>query len=221
MLKKSSMLALVLAVASLPGCGNDGDDAGQSTPAVSTSDAAVPESTVPATTVPATTTPPTTVPATTTAPETTTPPTTVPATTTPEEAVTLPNNVLVLTDRELSNATLQQRIDEGATNPEARLSGDIDGQPVTIVKLSGKTNHFGRDENLEYIDYRNIAVETIAKIQRYIIFQHDPKALMRRFVKAILLFELFDEVRVEPLRATIGGVGRERLRQSGLLSRHA
>jgi len=156
MLKKFSMLAVALAVVALPACGNGDDDTSQSASAESASDQTVPESTAPATTSPATT-----------APTTTPPATTAPATTTPEEAVTLPNNVLVFTDRELSNATLQQRIDEGEANPEARLSGDIDGQPVTIVKLSGKTNHFGRDENLEYIDYHATVPDTLVWIAEY------------------------------------------------------
>lgn len=77
-----------------------------------------------------------------------------------EEPVILPANVLVLTDRNVSNATLQQVIDDGENNPELRLSGDIDGEPVTIVKLRGKTNHFGRDKDLQYIDYHATVPDT-------------------------------------------------------------
>ncbi|CAA0080111.1 Uncharacterised protein [Halioglobus japonicus] len=84
-----------------------------------------------------------------------------------EEPVVLPDNVLLFTERDVSNATLLQVIEEGESNPDMRLSGDIDGKPVTIVKLSGKTNHFGRDKDLQYIDYHATVPDTRIWIAEY------------------------------------------------------
>jgi len=81
--------------------------------------------------------------------------------------VELADNVLVFTDQKTPNYYLQQAIDEGEANPAARLSGDILGRTITIVKLSGKTNHFGRDENLQYIDYHATVPETRVWISEY------------------------------------------------------
>ena len=81
--------------------------------------------------------------------------------------VELADNVLVFTDQEIPNYYLQQAIDEGEADPSARLSGDIMGRSITIVKLSGKTNHFGRDQNLEYIDYHATVPETNVWISEY------------------------------------------------------
>jgi hypothetical protein len=83
------------------------------------------------------------------------------------DAVVLPNNVLMFTDRSISNAQLLQAITDGEEDPAARLSGEIDGQPVTIVKLSGKTNHFGRDRDLKYIDYHATVPGTNVWIAEY------------------------------------------------------
>jgi hypothetical protein len=84
-----------------------------------------------------------------------------------EDPVILPDNVLVFTERDVSNATLQQLIEDGEEDPSVRLSGDIDGQPVTIVKLRGKTNHFGRDKDLQYIDYHATVPDTLIWIAEY------------------------------------------------------
>lgn len=81
--------------------------------------------------------------------------------------VELADNVLVLSDQTIPNYYLQQAIDQGEANPAARLSGDILGRAITIVKLSGKTNHFGRDENLQYIDYHATVPETRVWIAEY------------------------------------------------------
>lgn len=74
--------------------------------------------------------------------------------------VELADNVLVFSNQQIPNFYLQQAIDQGETDPSARLSGDIMGRTITIVKLMGKTNHFGRDENFEYIDYHATVPDT-------------------------------------------------------------
>ena len=81
--------------------------------------------------------------------------------------VELADNVLIFTDQEIPNFYLQEAIEEGEENPAARLSGDIMGRQVTIIKLSGKTNHFGRDEDLRYIDYHATVPETRVWISEY------------------------------------------------------
>tara|TARA_R110001592_G_scaffold363396_2_gene687755 strand:+ start:184563 stop:185438 length:876 start_codon:yes stop_codon:yes gene_type:complete len=79
----------------------------------------------------------------------------------------LADNVLIFTDQEIPNFYLQEAIEEGEENPAARLSGDIMGRKITIIKLSGKTNHFGRDEDLRYIDYHATVPETRVWISEY------------------------------------------------------
>ncbi len=81
--------------------------------------------------------------------------------------VELADNVLVLTTQDIPNFYLQQAIDDGETDPSVRLSGDIMGRAITIVKLRGKTNHFGRDKNLQYIDYHATVPETRVWIAEY------------------------------------------------------
>lgn len=81
--------------------------------------------------------------------------------------VVLADNILVLTEQKIPNYYLQQAIEQGETDPSARLSGDIMGRTITIVKLSGKTNHFGRDEDLQYIDYHATVPETKVWISEY------------------------------------------------------
>ncbi len=74
------------------------------------------------------------------------------------DAGALDENVLVFTEQDFSPGVVQQIIDDDDT--DARLSGSVLGKAVTIVKLSGKTNHFGRDENLEYLDYHATVPDT-------------------------------------------------------------
>lgn len=81
--------------------------------------------------------------------------------------VELADNVLVFTDQKIPNFYLQEAIDEGEKDPATRLSGDIRGRKITIIKLSGKTNHFGRDEDLQYIDYHATVPETKVWISEY------------------------------------------------------
>ena len=64
-------------------------------------------------------------------------------------------NVLNFTDREIPRGVLKQ-ISQGkkADVPGTRSSGRNWGTGLTVVKLSGKTNHFGRDMSTgDYIDY--------------------------------------------------------------------
>lgn len=83
------------------------------------------------------------------------------------KAVVLQDNVLIFTDQKISNAKLQKAIDAGEQDPGKRLSGTIAGKPVTIVKLRGKTNHFGRDRDLQYIDYHATVPDTKIWIAEY------------------------------------------------------
>ena len=84
-----------------------------------------------------------------------------------EDAVILPANVLVLSNRYVPNADLLQAINDSEEDPALRLSGEIAGQPVTIVKLRGKTNHFGRDKDLQYLDYHATVPDTKVWIAEY------------------------------------------------------
>jgi hypothetical protein len=64
-------------------------------------------------------------------------------------------NVLNFTDREIPRGVMKQ-IAQGKTADIAssRSHGRNWGRGITVVKLSGKTNHFGRDMTTgEYIDY--------------------------------------------------------------------
>ena len=79
----------------------------------------------------------------------------------------LQDNVLVFTDQEIPDYLLQRVIDESEQDPGLRLSGTILGKPITIVKLRGKTNHFGRDRDLEYIDYHATVPDTTVWIAEY------------------------------------------------------
>ncbi|MCB1691087.1 MAG: hypothetical protein KDI33_21515 [Halioglobus sp.] len=83
------------------------------------------------------------------------------------DTVVLPDNVLIFTDRPVSNFQLQEAINNGESDPVLRLSGMIAGQPITIVKLRGKTNHFGRDRDLKYIDYHATVPDTKVWVAEY------------------------------------------------------
>ena len=69
-------------------------------------------------------------------------------------------NVLLFTDQDIPPYVIQERIANGEEDPSLRLGGSIPGKPVTIVKLSGKTNHFGRHLSGEYIDYHATVPDT-------------------------------------------------------------
>jgi hypothetical protein len=88
----------------------------------------------------------------------------------PVPDVELADNVLVLTDEAVPNFYLQEAIDAGEEDPAARLGGEIHGKPVTIVKLRGKTNHFGMDIQQsppKYLDYHATVPETRVWIAEY------------------------------------------------------
>lgn len=84
-----------------------------------------------------------------------------------DNAVALQDNVLIFTNQKISNSMLQKAIDAGERDPDLRLSGAIFGKPITIVKLRGKTNHFGRDKDLQYIDYHATVPDTKIWIAEY------------------------------------------------------
>jgi hypothetical protein len=84
-----------------------------------------------------------------------------------DNLVVLPDNVLVLTNQAVSNVQIMQAINDSDEDPALRLSGNIGGKSVTIVKLSGKTNHFGRDRDLKYIDYHATVPDTKVWIPEY------------------------------------------------------
>jgi hypothetical protein len=78
--------------------------------------------------------------------------------------VQLQDNVLVFTDQKIPTDLVQQIVDQDeAGDPNAPLEGDIPGDVITIVKLRGKTNHFGVDIQQsppEYIDYHATVPDT-------------------------------------------------------------
>lgn len=76
-------------------------------------------------------------------------------------------NVLVFTDHDIPPRVIQDLIAKGEQDPSVRLRGSILGKPVTIVKLSGKTNHFGRHLSGEYIDYDATVPDTPVWIAEY------------------------------------------------------
>tara|TARA_B100001540_G_scaffold223345_2_gene197605 strand:- start:2602 stop:3567 length:966 start_codon:yes stop_codon:yes gene_type:complete len=76
-------------------------------------------------------------------------------------------NVLLFTDHEIPARVIQDVIERSADDPALRLGGKIHGKPVTIVKLSGKTNHFGRHLNGDYIDYHATVPDTPVWIAEY------------------------------------------------------
>lgn len=84
-----------------------------------------------------------------------------------DELGELAPNVLVFTQHDLPAFVIQDAIERGETDPSARLSGSIAGKPVTIVKLRGKTNHFGRDLQGNYLDYAATVPDTPVWIAEY------------------------------------------------------
>lgn len=76
-------------------------------------------------------------------------------------------NVLFFADVSVPPGVVQALIDESEGNPQMRLSGKLFGQNITIVKLRGKTNHFGRHLSGEYIDYDATVPDTSVWIAEY------------------------------------------------------
>lgn len=85
--------------------------------------------------------------------------------------VELQDNILVFTDKKIPRALIQQIVDEDEQgDPNAPLAGEIPGDVISIVKLRGKTNHFGIDIQQsppKYIDYHATVPETTVWIAEY------------------------------------------------------
>lgn len=85
-------------------------------------------------------------------------------------SVQLQDNILVFTDQKVSNKQIQKVVDEHEENPGTPLNDELLGDAVTVVKLSGKTNHFGVDIQVsppEYIDYDATVPDTSVWIAEY------------------------------------------------------
>ena len=87
------------------------------------------------------------------------------------DAVQLQDNILVFTDQKIPNDLVQQIVDEDEQgDPNSPLAGNIPGDVTTIVKLRGKTNHFGVDIQQsppKYIDYHATVPDTKVWIAEY------------------------------------------------------
>ena len=73
-----------------------------------------------------------------------------------DNKVPLDNNVLFFTTQSVPNRLVQQIVDQSEQNPGAPLQDELLGDALAMVKLRGKTNHFGIDITQsppEYIDY--------------------------------------------------------------------
>ena len=84
--------------------------------------------------------------------------------------VVLQDNILVFTDQKVSNRMLQKIVDAHEQDPNIPLDDEMLGAAITMVKLSGKTNHFGVDIQQsppEYIDYHATVPETKVWIAEY------------------------------------------------------
>ena len=84
--------------------------------------------------------------------------------------VQLQENILVFTDQKIPKALIQQVVDENERTPDAPLPDDLPAGKVTLVKLRGKTNHFGVDIQQsppQYIDYHATVPETRVWIAEY------------------------------------------------------
>jgi hypothetical protein len=79
-------------------------------------------------------------------------------------AVMLQDNVLILTSQKIPLDLVQQIVEaDEQGDPSMPLTGDLPGDTTTIVKLRGKTNHFGVDIQQsppEYIDYHATVPDT-------------------------------------------------------------
>lgn len=84
------------------------------------------------------------------------------------DEIDLASNVLVLTNKEVPNYLIQEAIDSGDSNPSIRLIGDFNGGSISLVKLRGKTNHFGKDINTgKGIDYHATVPDARVWIAEY------------------------------------------------------
>lgn len=140
-----SLLVVALFAAA---CGDDGGD-----PTSSGDDTTAPDTAAPTTTA--------------VAPDTSTTRPPDPPDTMNDPAATLAPNVLDFSSHPLEPGALQQVIDDSATDPSLRLGGTILGEPVTVVQLRGKTNHFGRHLDGSYIDYDATVPDTTVWIAEH------------------------------------------------------
>lgn len=86
------------------------------------------------------------------------------------DRVQLQDNILVFTDQAISNKQVQRIVDAHEEDPDTPLDGELLGDALNIVKLSGKTNHFGIDIQVsppEYIDYHATVPGTTVWIAEY------------------------------------------------------
>jgi len=84
--------------------------------------------------------------------------------------VTLQNNVLVFTQNRFPRQLVRQIVEQDAQTPETPLQENDLGGGVSLVKLRGKTNHFGIDIQQsppEYIDYHATVPDTRVWIAEY------------------------------------------------------
>jgi hypothetical protein len=85
-------------------------------------------------------------------------------------AVQLSDNILVFTDQAFSKTLVQQMVNESEQTPDAPLASNAVGGSVMLVKLRGKTNHFGIDITQsppKYIDYHATVPQTRVWIAEY------------------------------------------------------
>jgi hypothetical protein len=87
------------------------------------------------------------------------------------DTVQLQDNILVFTDQQIPKDVVQKIVDDDEQgDPDSPLAGDIPGDATTIVKLRGKTNHFGVDIQQsppQYIDYHATVADTTVWIAEY------------------------------------------------------
>ena len=87
-----------------------------------------------------------------------------------DNKVPLDNNVLFFTTQSVPNRLVQQIVDQSEQNPGAPLQDELLGDALAMVKLRGKTNHFGIDITQsppEYIDYHATVPEVDVWIAEY------------------------------------------------------
>jgi hypothetical protein len=99
---------------------------------------------------------------------------------------------------------------------DAERDGDGVGEQRHPQPERDRHRHLLADQ-LQHADVAEIA---LAEIEARVVPQHQAEALQRRLVEAELLFELLDELRVEPLRAAIFRVDAL-VADAALAARHA
>lgn len=85
-------------------------------------------------------------------------------------SVVLQDNILIFTEQNVSNRQIQAIVEAHEQDPSSPLNDETLGDAITLVKLSGKTNHFGVDIQQsppEYIDYHATVPGTTVWIAEY------------------------------------------------------